>query len=92
MTTKLKVWWVPQVPMEAFEVEVASVEEGIKVMDVLANYDLFQFENRVKPDYCNMGGLLMFEDGEWVDWFDDATFHDDPREYLAARSQSENPL
>lgn len=51
-------------------------------MDVLAEYDLFQFENKVKPDYSNMGGLLMFEDGEWVDWYDDETNEDDPRAYL----------
>lgn len=77
----LKVWWVPQVPMKAFEVEVESVEQGVFLMDALAKYDMFQFKNRVKPDYCNAGGLVMLEGGEWVDWYDDATNEDDPAEF-----------
>ena len=28
MQKKLQVWWVPQVPMKAFTVDVATVEEG----------------------------------------------------------------
>lgn len=78
----LKVWWVPHIPMKAFEVEVESVEQGAFLLDVLAHYDLFQYENKVKPDYCNIGGLVMLDDGEWVDWFDDATGEDDPREFV----------
>lgn len=67
----LKVWWIPQVPMEAFEVPVASIEQAAFLLDALAKYDLFQFENNVKPDYCNVGGLSIFEGGEWCDWWDD---------------------
>lgn len=59
-------------------------------MDVLARYDLFQFEHRIKPDYCNMGGLSMFDEnddtdspeGSWVDWHDDETGEDDPMVYV----------
>ena len=66
---KLRVWWIPQVPMKRFLVEVGSVSEGAKLMKVLADYDAFQFENNVKPDYCNAGGLEMFIDvvDEWLD-------------------------
>ncbi len=78
----LKVWWNPQVPMKSFEVEVDSVKEGALLLRVLADYDLFQYENHIKPDYCNAGGLVMFEDGEWTDWYDDETGIDDPEEYL----------
>jgi len=86
MGEKLKVWWVPQVPMKSFEVPVASVAEAAKLLDVLADYDAFQFENNVKPDYCNVGGLLTLdEDGEWVDWYDHETGEDDPREYVSAK-------
>lgn len=66
----LKVWWIPQVPMKPFEVPVASVREAQMLLDVLAKYDAFQFENRIKPDYCNAGGLVRFEDGEWCEWED----------------------
>ena len=86
---KLQVWWVPQVPMKAFEVEVSSVAEGAKVMEVLAAYDLFQFENKVKPDYCNAGGLNQWSedcDGEgitgWESWYDEETGEDDPAAWL----------
>ena len=87
---KLRVWWIPQVPMKGFFVDVDSVEQGVKIMDVLADYDAFQFENNIKPDYCNAGGLQMFDpndtedspDGTWTDWYDEETYTDDPREYL----------
>lgn len=98
MSNKLKVWWVPQVPGKPFEAPVSSVEEGVKVMDVLADYDRFQFENRIKPDYCNAGGLLMFDpedgtdgpDGSWCEWFydDGDGWWDDPREYLESKGSA----
>jgi len=84
----MRVWWIPQLPMEAFHVSVESVREGAKIISVLANYDIFQYENNVKPDYCNAGGLQIYlEDaGEgapgWVDWYDDETGIDDPVEFI----------
>ena len=66
---KLRVWWIPQVPMKPFHVEVKDIEEAKKIMVVLADYDLFQYDNRVKPDYSNAGGLEVFEDGEWTEWY-----------------------
>jgi hypothetical protein len=64
----LRVWHIPQIPMDPFHVPVNSIEEARKVLDVLANYDLFQFDNNIKPDYCNMNGLEVFENGEWLEW------------------------
>lgn len=92
---KLRVWWIPQVPMKAFHVEVTSLEEAVKIMDVLAEYDMFQFENRVKPDYCNAGGLQMWYDKDdiedcpgWIDWEDEESGEQDPKEYLKNAKQS----
>lgn len=68
MEGDLKVWWVPQLPMKAFEVPVKTLAEASLLLDTLAAYDAFQFENNVKPDYCNAGGLQVFESGEWLDW------------------------
>lgn len=81
----LRVWWIPQVPMEAFYVPVKSVVEGVKIMNVLAEYDAFQYDNNVKDDYSNAGGLEMFDDDDWCDWYiedDIVGYFDDPDEYL----------
>ena len=71
----MQVWWIPQIPMKSFEVEIDSPEEGKKIMDILANYDIFQYENNIKPDYCNAGGIRIWVadcDGEgnpgWEDY------------------------
>ena len=63
----LMVWWIPQVPGRLFRVAVASRVEGQRLLRVLAAYDLFQLAQRVKPDFCNAGGLCIFEDGDWCD-------------------------
>ena len=83
---KLRVWWIPQVGVsEAFYVPVESPEEGKKVMDMLAAYDAFQLQNKVKPDYTNVGGLQMWseEEREWNDWYmeTDDDYFDDVDQY-----------
>ena len=74
------VWWIPQAPMEPFEVPVSSVEEGAALLRTLAEYDAFQFIKKVKPDYCNMGGLMEFDGTDWEDWQCPETLEDDPQE------------
>ena len=72
----LRVWWIPQVPMQPFHVPVPDVKTAKLVMNCLANYDIFQFENRVKPGYCNVGGLECYsqdDNGEWCEWYDEET-------------------
>lgn len=64
----LHIWHIPQVPMKAFRYQVKTPIEGMRLLNVLADYDLFEFENRVKPDYSNAQGLAVyipFEDEEW---------------------------
>jgi len=88
---RLRVWWIPQVPGEAFHAGVESVAEGVKIMDILASYDQFQYDNNIKPDYCNAGGLQIFDpddkedgiNGSWLDWSDCDTGEDDPRLWLS---------
>jgi len=74
----LKVWWIPQVPGKAFEVLADSEEEAVKICNVLAEYDEFQFREAIKGDYCNAGGVLRYEksdnpgfDDDWYDAYDD---------------------
>lgn len=64
----LRVWWIPQVPGAPFLSSVESPTEAKKLLDLLARYDAFQLEHRIKPDYSNVGGLEVFEGGEWVEW------------------------
>lgn len=66
---RLKVWWIPQIPMKRFEQRVPNLVAAKILLDALADYDRFQFENNIKPDYCNAGGLMEFEDEEWTDWY-----------------------
>ncbi len=72
-TQKLRVWWIPQIPMKSFEVNVKSLEEANLILNTLADYDIFQLENNIKPDYANAGGLQVFDEveNEWVDWYDE---------------------
>lgn len=72
----LRVWWIPQVPMNnSFYVTVKSIDEAKLVLDCLANYDLWQLKYRIKPDYSNAGGLQRLEMTgdklEWVEWYND---------------------
>ncbi|MGV4321224.1 hypothetical protein [Bacillus mojavensis] len=84
MSKKLRVAHIPQVPMKAFHVEVKNLEEAKLLFDVLANYDLFQLENNIKPDYANATFLEEFdeEENEWISWCDDETGIDDIYEYF----------
>ena len=52
--------------------DMNSRDTLVTELNVLADYDLFQFKHKVKPDYCNAGGLRRFEsDGEGgFAWFD----------------------
>lgn len=70
---RLRVWWIPQIPMKAFAVDVQNFVEAKLLLDTLADYDLFQFKNRVKPDYANVGGLTEWDDAdeEYLDWHPD---------------------
>lgn len=74
---QLRVWHIPQVgvPGKPFQREVPDIHEAVRLLNALAAYDLFQYENRIKPDYCNAQGLEVYdsfmegtEEGPWVEW------------------------
>lgn len=69
----LRVAHFPQIPMQPFTVEVPTVEQGLWLVGVLADYDLFQYEKKIKPDYCNDGLVQRYEDNGNADdpsWYD----------------------
>src|SRR3989304_1045077 len=77
---KLRIWWIPQVPMTPFYHVVRTLREASLLLDAFAEYDTFQLEHNIKPDYANCGGLQVWERdettddpaiGSWVDWEDD---------------------
>lgn len=60
--------------------EVSNYDEALRLQNVLAAYDQFQFENKIKPDYCNASGVQVYDhsisdeeleemslDDRWVD-------------------------
>jgi len=58
-------------PCPAFYVPVDSPEHALTIISLLADYDDFQYRNYIKPDYSSAAGLEVYEDGEWVTWYDD---------------------
>ena len=62
---QLRVWWIQNPPSEPEYHEVASIEEAIRVLDKLERSDL---ENEAV--WCNAGGLEVFEDNQWSEFYD----------------------
>jgi hypothetical protein len=93
---QMRVWWMPQVGYGTFYVPVESVEEAKKVMDLLSSYDCFQYNQNIKPDYCNCGGLQVYneETEDWEDWYfeDDQNYFDDVDEYCESLSSRSKEL
>ena len=91
----LLVYWIPQIPMEAFHYLVKSPQEAFILLDALAKYDLFQYENNVKPDYCNAGGLMVFEE-ELIDEIEDcdgwSEWYSEMGEYIDYYLREDNGL
>ena len=72
----LMVYWIPQVPGKPFEIECGNVanlhdlKSAAMLLDALARYDKFLYENRHRVDYASAGGLLVWYGDEWMDWYD----------------------
>lgn len=94
---KMRIWWMPQVGANAtFFIPVETVEEAKKFMDILAAYDCFQHNHDIKPDYCNVGGLQVWDsdEQEWNDWeYEDETdWYDDVDQYIEEKSDKAEEL
>ena len=86
---KLRIWWIPQVPGQGdpFYVSVESLKEAELIYNTLSKYDLYQYMNRIKPDYTNVGGLQEQDnkDDDWCDWYSELGESFD--EYLDAEEE-----
>lgn len=79
---KFRVWWIPQIPGDPFHSEeVDNFAAAVAIHDTLARYDIFQFENRIKPDFANVGGIQRWDEDDQK-WYsvDDAQEIDDDEE------------
>lgn len=97
MIQKMRVWWMPQVGANAtIYVPVDSVEMAKRVMDLLAAYDCFQWNHNIKPDFCNTGGLQVFDEDaeEWEDWYydDGENYYEDVDEYIEEMSPDSDAI
>ncbi len=64
--SKLHVYHIQNPPAKAIRYDVDGPAEGYRKIEALAAADL-----RNPAIWGNVIGLSVFEDGEWVDWYDD---------------------
>ena len=88
MSNKLRVVHIPQVGVngsDSFIVEVDNEKEANLVVNTIANQHLWLFENNYIPDYSNALFVEMYENDEWVDYYNnelDLTWGDSAPELL----------
>jgi len=63
MDKNFRVWYIPQIPWEAYKVYVDTITEWILVAKTIIWLSIFEFENKIKPDYSD---AIWLE--EKVDW------------------------
>ena len=66
----LRIWHIPQVgaKIKPFLIPVPDLPTAMLISETLAQYDLYQHKNRIKPDYSNATGLEVCTNGEWYEW------------------------
>lgn len=64
-TQKYRISYIPQVPMAPFEREYDDFETAKAVLNAVIDFSIFEFENRVKPDYSDAAFFEVLVDGEW---------------------------
>lgn len=76
----------PQIPCKPFRIEVDSVDEAIKIADILAFYDLFLLDHGHRADYSNATYIQHsdpYGDGESGDFDPDDSYDmDELREIM----------
>lgn len=80
---ELRIWHIPQIPMIPFYARVENCLEAKILLNALAEYDLFQFEHHIKPDFSHAQGFTAWDateeseygpqapKGAWRDWYDE---------------------
>ncbi|MGB0863373.1 MAG: hypothetical protein ACPGXZ_10665 [Saprospiraceae bacterium] len=68
---KLRVSHIPQMPMEAYWVEVQNEREAYLIAKTLAEQHIFLYVKSIIPDYSNVVFIEMLEDGEWTKYWNE---------------------
>ena len=61
----LRIWWIHNPPSPPGFILIDSPDEAVLLLDRLGEFDI---ENGIQ---ANVGGLEVFEDGEWTEWYDE---------------------
>jgi len=85
------VWYIPQIPMPAFEVQVDDPLAGLALLDVISRFSMYEFEQGVKPDYSDAAGVSRYEtDGEdGFGWYDVEFIYDEDGMAVGYEGQEE---
>jgi len=55
-----------------FYVYVRSPEQALEVIEILQEYDRFQYNHQVKLEHTAGSGLLIFWEMKWNEWYSDS--------------------
>ena len=57
---KFRIWYIPQVPWRPFQEYADTKEEWIKLLQTVIKFSIFEFSERIKPDYSDASGMEYF--------------------------------
>lgn len=65
---QLRVRWTTPLgcSMKRFYVPVKNIQDGLKIIDLLSEYDTFRLKKIVKPDYNYIGVFELYVYGKWI--------------------------
>lgn len=68
----LVMWHMPEVATgDKIYTPVISPVQGQKFIFLFSDYDHFLFKKKLRSDYSNASGLLVYKDEEWKEWYND---------------------
>ncbi len=68
---KFRVWYSPQIPMPAFFYDTDSLDTARAVLDALGQFSAYEYNNGVKPDYADAGGIELWDEEYGWEEYDD---------------------
>lgn len=68
MDDQLRVRWTTRLGygIKQFYVPVKNIQDGLKIIDLISEYDTLRMKRVVKPDYNHIGVFELYVYGKWV--------------------------